>query len=69
MFYFSAFQQQKAIFVKKTIVFLYYFLTLYFLFFTAKDIYIYIYIYIHTVLAPPSNERFDYFSNLHEYKS
>ncbi len=28
---------------------------------------------VHTivpkVLAPPSNERFDYFSNVHEYKS
>ncbi len=34
---------------------------------------LYINIYIFTifpkVLAPPSNERFDYFSNFHEYKS
>ncbi len=32
-----------------------------------------IYIYIHyiakSVGSPPSNERFDYFSNFHEYKS
>ncbi len=27
----------------------------------------YIYTILPKVLAPPSNERFDYFSNLHEY--
>ncbi len=38
-------------------------------------IYIYIYIYIYThyiaksIGSPTFNERFDYFSNFHEYKS
>ncbi len=35
--------------------------------------YCYIYIYIHyigkSIGSPSSNERFDYFSNVHEYKS
>ncbi len=34
---------------------------------------IYIYMYIHysakSIGSPPFNERFDYFSNFHEYKS
>ncbi len=41
-----------------------------FVFFCA---YIYIYIYTHYIAksigSPPFNERFDYFSNFHEYKS
>ncbi len=28
-----------------------------------------VYTILSKVLAPPSNERFDYFSNFHEYKS
>ncbi len=35
--------------------------------------YIYLRMFIHYIAksigSPPSNERFDYFSNLHEYKS
>ncbi len=34
-----------------------------------KKIYICIYTIFPKVLAPPSNERFNYLSNFHEYKS